>query len=141
MGNLSGRIFSIGWWESYKEWFWQLKPFSKLKITLCRYWTWKLFFSGDISFSGGISTTCCPLVWNILKTTICLNPVRGRWKHKVPQGPMKLSPSSWEGWFQATNLLNIDINPELNLMTEKTITKASTITLNLQNIIWNNVFT
>ena len=30
--------FSIGWWQSDKEWFWPLNPFSKLKTT-CKYWT------------------------------------------------------------------------------------------------------
>ena len=38
-GYLSGENFSIGWWEFYKDWFWSLKPFSKLKATFCKYWT------------------------------------------------------------------------------------------------------
>ena len=31
--------FSFGWWESGKEWFWPLEPFSKLKTTCCKHWT------------------------------------------------------------------------------------------------------
>ena len=31
--------FFIGWWELKKEWFWQFKPFSKLKAASCEYWT------------------------------------------------------------------------------------------------------
>ena len=39
MGNLPRGNFSVGWWESGKEWFLPLKPFSKLKTTFCKYWT------------------------------------------------------------------------------------------------------
>ena len=39
MGNYPGGNFSIGWWESEKEWFWPLEPFSKLKTTFWKYWT------------------------------------------------------------------------------------------------------
>ena len=28
----------IGWWD-FKEWFWRIKPFSKLKTSLFKYWT------------------------------------------------------------------------------------------------------
>ena len=35
--NLPGD-FSIGWWESDKDWFWLLEPFLKLKTTFCKYW-------------------------------------------------------------------------------------------------------
>ena len=39
MGIFPGANFPIRWWESEKEWFWPLKPFSKLKTTLCKHWT------------------------------------------------------------------------------------------------------
>ena len=39
MGNLWRGIFFIGWWEPKVEWFWLFEPFSKLKITFCKYWT------------------------------------------------------------------------------------------------------
>ena len=28
----------MGWWES-EEWFWPFKSYSKLKTTICKYWT------------------------------------------------------------------------------------------------------
>ena len=31
--------FCVGWWEPEEEWFWPIKPFSKLKTTFCKYWT------------------------------------------------------------------------------------------------------
>ena len=37
-GKFAGEHSSFGWWESEKEWIWPLKPFSKLKTTLCKYW-------------------------------------------------------------------------------------------------------
>ena len=41
MGNQKfcwGYFFTT-WWELEKEWFWQFKPFSKLKTPFCEYWT------------------------------------------------------------------------------------------------------
>ena len=38
-GKFSLWDFSIGWLEYDNEWFWPLKPFSKLKTTFCKYWT------------------------------------------------------------------------------------------------------
>ena len=37
--NFAGGILLIGWQEPEEEWFWQFKPFSKLKTALCEYWT------------------------------------------------------------------------------------------------------
>ena len=39
MGNFAWGVFFIEWWGSDEEWFWQFKPFLKLKTTLCKYWT------------------------------------------------------------------------------------------------------
>ena len=41
--------FLIEWWEPEEGWFWQFKPFSKLKTAFCEYWT---------SIKIKISTTC-----------------------------------------------------------------------------------
>ena len=38
-GEFTWGDFSTGWWESDKEWFWPLEPFSKLSTTFCKYWT------------------------------------------------------------------------------------------------------
>ena len=34
-----GGIFFTGWREPEEEWFWEFKPFSKLKTAFCEYWT------------------------------------------------------------------------------------------------------
>ena len=36
--NFTGVNFFIGCWEPEEEWFWLFKPFSKLKMTFCKYW-------------------------------------------------------------------------------------------------------
>ena len=38
-GKFAWRDFFIGWWESDKEWFWPIEPFSKLKTIFFKYWT------------------------------------------------------------------------------------------------------
>ena len=35
--NFAGINFFIRWWEPEEEWFWPLRPFSKLKATSCKY--------------------------------------------------------------------------------------------------------
>ena len=35
----SGGNFFTGWREPEEDWFWQFKPFSKLKTAFCKYWT------------------------------------------------------------------------------------------------------
>ena len=49
--NTAGDNFFTGWWEPKEKWFWQFKPFSKLKTTFYEYWT---------SIKIKISMTC---VW------------------------------------------------------------------------------
>ena len=39
MGNFARMDCFSGCWESEEEWFWPFEPFSKLEITLCKYWT------------------------------------------------------------------------------------------------------
>ena len=40
MGNFGeGRDFFNGRWKSVEEWFWQFKPFWKLKTIFCKHWT------------------------------------------------------------------------------------------------------
>ena len=34
-----GLKFFAKWWELEEGWFWQFKPFSKLKTAFCEYWT------------------------------------------------------------------------------------------------------
>ena len=34
-----GGNFFTGWREPEEDWFWQFKPFSKLKTAFCKYWT------------------------------------------------------------------------------------------------------
>ena len=36
---VKGGTFSSGGFSSAEEWFWQFKPFSKLKTLFCKYWT------------------------------------------------------------------------------------------------------
>ena len=66
--------FFVGLWES-KEWFWLIKPFSKLKESLCKYRTSiKMKISMTCVYKDyGVKTKMVQEQWIQLKTTFLLD--------------------------------------------------------------------